>query len=284
MARCQQRLSQYVVSKFTRSVVRRRSQHTQLNDVRLHDEIVAFANYATPTRDEDAQRVELLQRIELCLRRVFAPFSWRAVLFGSHRAGIALPTSDLDVVVIGDIERASLIGNQNDHLYLLANELRAMNAEHPEVATRAALTVLAHTRVPLVKWRDAATGLQVDFSFNVTDGPRNTLWVRERLDAWPVMRPLMLVVKQLLVARNLNDAAFGGLGGYALAICIASFLRNVSVASLVSWLCRGVLCCLFVFFLLTFFVWLFEPMSRSESDITERSTTRRRRRLIQRRR
>lgn len=199
-------------------------------NARLHDEIVKFANYVAPTRDEDAQRVELLQRVELCLRRVFSAFKWRAVLFGSHRAGIALPTSDLDVVVIGDIERASLVGNQNDHLYLLANELRAMNARHPgALPMRSDLTVLAHTRVPLVKWRDAVTGLQVDFSFNVTDGPRNTLWVRERLDAWPVMRPLMLVLKQLLVARNLNDAAFGGLGGFALSICITSFLRNVII-------------------------------------------------------
>uniref|UniRef100_A0A383VE31 Uncharacterized protein n=1 Tax=Tetradesmus obliquus TaxID=3088 RepID=A0A383VE31_TETOB len=47
--------------------------------------------------------------------------------------------------------------------------------------------------------------------------------VRQQLAAWPVMKPLVLVLKVFLTQRELNKVYAGGIGSYSLIIMVAAF-------------------------------------------------------------
>lgn len=68
--------------------------------VGLHQEIEQFYNYVLPTPTEHAIRNEVVQRIEAVVHSIWP--SALVEIFGSFRTGLFLPTSDIDLVVIGN--------------------------------------------------------------------------------------------------------------------------------------------------------------------------------------
>ena len=101
--------------------------------------------------------------------------------------------------------------------------------------------VIEHTRVPLIKAcvplpPEVATAcdadlplLQLDISMEGShhSGRASTSLTRDVfLHHLPKLRPLVLVLKQLLASRHLNSAATGGLGSYALVLMAASLLEG----------------------------------------------------------
>lgn len=65
----------------------------------LHQEIEHFYHYMSPTDAEDKIRAEVVARIE---KIIVSKWSEAKVeIFGSYRTGLYLPTSDIDLVVIG---------------------------------------------------------------------------------------------------------------------------------------------------------------------------------------
>ena len=73
-------------------------------------------------------------------------------VFGSFAAGICLPTSDIDIVILGEWE-------------VLPLKTLAKSLEDAGIPSK--LQVLEKTRVPLIKFRDSVTSVDVDISFNV---------------------------------------------------------------------------------------------------------------------
>lgn len=66
---------------------------------RLHQEIDHFYRYMSPTEAEHQIRAEVVARIE---KIILSKWSEAKVeIFGSYRTGLYLPTSDIDLVVIG---------------------------------------------------------------------------------------------------------------------------------------------------------------------------------------
>lgn len=66
----------------------------------LHQEIEQFYNYVLPTPIEHAIRNEVVNRIETIVHSI-----WPAAgveVFGSFRTGLFLPTSDIDLVILGE--------------------------------------------------------------------------------------------------------------------------------------------------------------------------------------
>lgn len=66
---------------------------------RLHEEIEHFYAYMSPTPIEHKVRAHAVRRITEAVRRLW-PHA-RVEVFGSYRTGLYLPTSDIDLVVIG---------------------------------------------------------------------------------------------------------------------------------------------------------------------------------------
>lgn len=67
--------------------------------LRLHEEIDHFFEYMSPTPEEHEMRAEVVKRIETIILS-----KWKEAkveIFGSYRTGLYLPTSDIDLVIIG---------------------------------------------------------------------------------------------------------------------------------------------------------------------------------------
>lgn len=201
--------------------------------VTLHEEILALVELLEPLASEDALRRDSIARLRHIVATQFG--ACNVCVFGSLRAGCALPESDVDVTLLGaQFPTGSIRGRPAAMAPLrrLDQLLRASNqsfrgalrgARGPGVA---GVLALPNARVPIIKWSDWQTGVDMDISFNVGEGAHTSQWVRQRIDAWPCFRPLLLVLKLLLKQRGLADPANGGVGSFTLAVMLASFLNS----------------------------------------------------------
>lgn len=146
--------------------------------------------------------------------------------------GLSIPSSDVDIVVcdVKDHYRAVLSGTKAKHacIDMLATRLRAA----PWVqSTR----VLANTAMPIIKLhaRTSASGgtVKMDISFDAPShrGLATAALVLRMLRDSPVLMPLTLVLKQLLVQKGLNDPYTGGLSSYGVVLLVYSFLSSASL-------------------------------------------------------
>ena len=124
-------------------------------------------------------------------------------VFGSYATDLYLPGSDIDCVI--NTERGDK-ENRNS-LYQLANHLNKSG-----IATE--IEVIVKTRVPIIKFVEPKSRLHVDVSFERVNGIEAAKLIRNWLEITPGLRELVLVVKQFLYARRLNNVHTGGLGGF----------------------------------------------------------------------
>jgi hypothetical protein len=158
-------------------------------------------------------------------------------IYGSYISGLCLPTSDLDFVVClpavhkkdlalapGVLEGRNAINETSQKL--LARELKGESWIDPR-----SIKVIEHTAVPVIKVSTKDTRarmIQLDISF---DGPEHhgidaNRMVAQTMEELPLIRPLMLVLKQFLLHRGLLTAYTGGLSSYCLFLMLARYLQE----------------------------------------------------------
>lgn len=86
--------------------------------------------------------------------------------------------------------------------------------------------VIEKAFVPLVKLVDRASDVKCDISFGRNNGPSNVLLIRQYLEDFPSLMPLILVVKCFMHQRMLNEVYRGGIGSYALLLLVVSHLQH----------------------------------------------------------
>lgn len=175
-------------------------------------EIKDFVNYISPSSEEITNRNTLINSLKKKISE-FWPKT-QAHVFGSCATDLYLPGSDIDMVIIsttGDYE-------QRNKLYSLASFLRKN-----QLAKN--LEVIASAKVPIIKFVDPTFNIHVDISFERSNGLDAARRIRRWLDQTPGLRELVLIVKQFLRSRKLNNVHVGGLGGYATIIMVYHFLR-----------------------------------------------------------
>ena len=76
--------------------------------------------------------------------------------------------------------------------------------------------------------------LAVDISFEAPDhgGLASSRYALEAMSRWPELAPLMLVLKELLVQRGLNEPFTGGLSSYSLLLLVMTALLQAGVEPL----------------------------------------------------
>lgn len=79
--------------------------------------------------------------------------------------------------------------------------------------------------VPIVKMTDGHTGMKVDISFNVNNGVRTVELIKHYSNVFPMLPKLVLVLKQFLAQRDMNEVYRGGLSSYSLILMVVSFLQ-----------------------------------------------------------
>jgi non-canonical poly(A) RNA polymerase PAPD5/7 len=153
-----------------------------------------------PTPVEHTLRVQVVSRIEMAVHALWP----NAVVevFGSFRTGLYLPTSDIDLVVIGRWEKLPL--------RTLEMELISRGIAEPS-----SIRVLDKASVPIVKLTDRESQVKVDISFNMQSGVKSAELIKEFKREFPVLAQLVLVLKQFLLQRDLNEV-FTGMKKYSL--------------------------------------------------------------------
>ncbi|EDW07574.2 uncharacterized protein Dmoj_GI15833 [Drosophila mojavensis] len=176
----------------------------------LHEEIDHFYQYVLPTACEHAIRNEVVKRIESVVHSIWP----QAVveIFGSFRTGLFLPTSDIDLVVLGLWEKLPL--------RTLEFELVARG-----IAEACTVRVLDKASVPIIKLTDRETQVKVDISFNMQSGVQSAELIKQFKRDYPVLGKLVLVLKQFLLLRDLNEVFTGGISSYSLILMCISFLQ-----------------------------------------------------------
>jgi len=176
----------------------------------LHQELVAFWGSAGPSHASHRARRDLQTRLTQAVEEEWA--GAECVLHGSSATGLYLSASDLDLVVLGRWE---------DGVAPLDSLARVLG----KLARPGSLSLLHHTRVPLLRLTDNKTGIPVDLSCNNLSGPRAVQLVRIFKRRFPSLPPLLIFLKSFLVARGLSQVFTGGLGSHALTLLIVSFLQ-----------------------------------------------------------
>ena len=59
--------------------------------------------------------------------------------------------------------------------------------------------------MPIVKFDDVASGVAIDASFDVANGPKTAKYVLGLMKRLPPMRPLTIMLKLFLHQRELNE-------------------------------------------------------------------------------
>ncbi|XP_020281563.1 non-canonical poly(A) RNA polymerase PAPD5-like [Pseudomyrmex gracilis] len=186
------------------------NKHYSKGVIGLHEEIEDFFAYMCPSHEEHVLRMRVVKRIEQVIYDLW-PDS-KVEVFGSFRTGLYLPTSDIDLVVIGMWT--------NLPLRTLERALLDQNIAEPS-----SIKVLDKASVPIVKLTDKESEIKVDISFNMNNGVKSAELINSFKRRYPVLEKLVMVLKQFLLQRDLNEVFTGGISSYSLILMTISFLQ-----------------------------------------------------------
>jgi len=188
--------------------------------LQLHKDVCEFYTFVKPLDHENTVRKDLLKRVANAVEKRY--HGSRLHCFGSFSTGLFLPDGDMDVVLLSnDFISGRGIFNWKREMYSLMNHLvRCGIAENQTYA------VIKNARVPILKFIDNQTGVQVDMSFDNDGGVRAVETILDWKRLYPDMPILVAIVKQFLLMRGLNEVVNGGLGGFSVICLVVHFLRQ----------------------------------------------------------
>lgn len=85
--------------------------------------------------------------------------------------------------------------------------------------------VIAHAKVPIVKFVCTHGKLKVDISVNQSNGLDASRFVSDWLERCPSIRPLIMATKLLLNQRGMSEVFSGGLGSYSVICMVISHIQ-----------------------------------------------------------
>ncbi|EGT39653.1 hypothetical protein CAEBREN_22894 [Caenorhabditis brenneri] len=180
----------------------------------LHEEIVDMYHWIKPNEIESRLRYKVYEKVRLSLLERWKHKPIKVSMFGSLRTTLFLPTSDIDVLVECD----EWIGTPGDWLTETARGLEIDNIAE-------SVSVYGGAFVPIVKMVDRDTRLSIDISFNTVQGVRAASYIDKVKEEFPLIEPLVLLLKQFLHYRNLNQTFTGGLSSYGLVLLLVNFFQ-----------------------------------------------------------
>jgi len=181
--------------------------------VRLHNEILSFVEYITPSALEYKQRDMVLSEITHIIKSLWPQAQVK--IFGSQMTRILTPTSDLDLAMLNIPEPKA---GERGPLDMLSDAILAKG-----IVTYC--EVIHSAKVPIIKL-DHKLGISVDVCCNNDSGLLTGAFIKQMVNAFPPLRPLTMVLKVFLAQRRLNETYTGGIGSFVLSSLIVSFLQQ----------------------------------------------------------
>ncbi|PNS20790.1 hypothetical protein CAC42_2721 [Sphaceloma murrayae] len=197
----------------------------------LHEELMSFTDYATPRRFERTMRDDLVRRVGQAFRFKYPNVEVRA--FGSFATDMYLPVSDIDLVAMTSTYISTGIGDLGSN----ANKVRRIARD---IIERGGLARSANpvpwAKVPIIKFKDIQTGIDVDISFENDSGLKAISTLADWKEKFPALRHLVYPIKHYLATRSLNDVSQGGLGGFSIICLIVHRLATLQREYSSEWL------------------------------------------------
>lgn len=162
--------------------------------MRLHTEIEQFYQYMQPTSIERALRMRVAARVESVVKKVWPDA--QAKVFGSFSTGLALPNSDIDLMIIG--------ASGPSPMRLLAAEIADSGIAEPD-----SVKVKDYLRIPLIEFIDRESKLNIDMPIHNEPSLKVAPLFNKFQRKYPILLKLMFVLKQYLKQCDLNDVFTG---------------------------------------------------------------------------
>ncbi|KAK7856579.1 non-canonical poly(a) rna polymerase papd5 [Quercus suber] len=126
--------------------------------------IVDFCDFLSPTPEEQAARNTAVERVSDVVKHIW-PHS-KVEVFGSFKTGLYLPSSDIDVVILGS------------GLQIPQKGLVALSRALSQRGLAKNIQVIGKARVPIVKFVEKKSGVAFDISFDVQNGPLAAVFIK----------------------------------------------------------------------------------------------------------
>lgn len=181
----------------------------------LHYEVIDFARFVSATSNERRLRQETVDTVRIIVEELWS--GSQVVKFGSYATGLFLPSGDIDLTVIGTPKQ----GDESE-VEMLAHAIRNVEGFARQLH-------VIKARVPLVQLVARNGNVKVDISFGHERGVHYVEKILGYLKTYPLLRPLLLVLKCFMEQHSLNSAFMGGLCSYGLLLLVVSHLQMYGV-------------------------------------------------------
>jgi predicted nucleotidyltransferase len=209
----------------------------------LHAEIEAFLKEVEPTEASRKHRHEIVQEVKAAVTACWPDAS--VEVYGSFATNLFLPHSDVDLLVMNSQPSGEQTAQQ-----VVSQRLRGMtwcryvkaieNASVPVVKLTADVSLLRSQleqqhkveQADHLEEQPACIAVDLTLDCNISDAPIALRdFVCGQLDRFPVIRPLVLVLKHFLFKQGLNDAYQGGLSSHAVILLLIFYFNIPEVAA-----------------------------------------------------
>lgn len=194
----------------------------------LHNEILDFYDFVAPQPYEHDIRHRLVQRVQQALgTQRFPSDTGRILCFGSYPAGLYLPTADMDLVYTSDrFYQGGPAAMDFSNKGVVNSTLRkaARRLENVRIATN--VLCITKAKVPIIKFVDRMTNINVDISFENLSGVQAQATFQQWKHDYPDMIYMVALLKQFLVMRGMNEVHTGGIGGFTIICLVISYFQH----------------------------------------------------------
>ncbi|KAJ1940166.1 hypothetical protein GGF37_004090 [Kickxella alabastrina] len=151
----------------------------------------------------------------------------KAQCFGSFETRLYLPTSDIDMTVMLHNEGTKEMSENYKSKEAVRRFLYTLARQMKKSGFCRDCEVIANARVPIIKTHEMVTGFAVDISINADSGFKSASVQRSFCErVYPdALRPMVLIIKQFLAQRSMNEVYTGGIGSYAITLLAVSMLQ-----------------------------------------------------------
>ena len=174
------------------------------NKIRFNQEIMDYVNYITPKDDSFSRRTQTKNILKHIIDKKRP--EWEVHQFGSFEQGTSTIFSDLDFEII--IDKNSSRKRDIDELFYIMKILKN-NAFSNNIR-------LIRARVPILKAKCETTQIDVDISVNRHNGYQAADLIKKIISKYPILKPVIIILKILLMKDSLNEACSGGMSSFLL--------------------------------------------------------------------
>ncbi|KAI9138271.1 hypothetical protein BKA69DRAFT_786106 [Paraphysoderma sedebokerense] len=186
-------------------------------ELRKHEQDVALKVEETRLRELTFQRLQ-------CLIRTAFNGKYEVRKFGSSITGLELSDSDIDVILY-DTEAQSAACEK----VKASNVMKKLNYFLPIIGKE--FDSLPMIKIPILKYRDKVTNINVDICFKEALGTEGTNYILQQLDLYPnLYRPFIIFWKSHLKnLHEIGDTAKGGLASFTIMMMLTFLLKVINL-------------------------------------------------------